>query len=1280
VTAAGVGALRKGVPDIRVDWDGYDSEVAAWVFTSGGMLAVRTRGESRTIDGIDALPAEGFEIEVVELGGAAGLRDADLTIVRGLKRLRVLDLSRTPVGDAGLEHIRGLHNLQTVYLKNTRVTDAGLPHLLALVDLTHVDLNGPQITDKGLETLKDLKHLTTLSLSECRVTDQGLAQLRGHPELRRLMLEGTQVTDAAIDVLLTLAKLEEVNLIDTRVTAEGVARLKEALPGRKVDWIPKWTPTPEQQAFIEAVMLLPAEEQVAAFTQKLKAVNPGYDVSFEHIVAEGKVVRVSLKGNTQTVRAIWPIAALTGLTELALGEAPVADLSPVTRLTELRFLSCYRTAVTDIEPVSALRNLEVLDCRETLVRDLSPLAGLPLKELRTFAVSPYNEQFRHLAGTCPQLETINGLPIAEFLARRDEVEQLRKLLPAYPAERQLELVVERLKAFNPGWNGELERNDNHPEIVDGKVVRFALAAPHRASDLSPLRALRHLKRLFCNGNQELADLSPLSGMELIDLYCQASGIADLAPLRGMPLAALVCEDNPVTDLSPLAGAPLSRLECSRTRVVDLTPLVNCPLEFLSFSGTRVAELSALERAPLKFLWCDATRVSDLSALRGAPLEELVCNGTTISDLSPLVGMPLKRLKIASTRVTDLSPLAELPLEELVCAGTQVADLSSLAGLKLHVLECQSTPVSDLSPLADLPLVDLNCSFTSVSDLTPLARLKLTRLWLMGTQVNDLTPLKGMPLNALDLASAPVTDLAPLAGLPLGYVNCSGTPVSDLAPLRKTPVTTLLLNGSRVADLSPLQGLPLTHLNCDETSVSDYSPLSGMPLTELGMTPRIFHQADEDLLRSFMSLTKVNYVPMDEFWQSVTRRRQETEEFVAAAKDLGPQEQALAVIEQLRKVHAGAPEGWLAASSRVIDGDSVELSIQVNQGNLIDLRPLRALSRLKVLRVSGYLPLLRDLSPLNSLPLEELEVTDPVLGPLSLQANLPVLRAMHSLKSINGRPAAEYLRLLAEPDRVVAESVLSRSGQVTITGNVIVTSTELPAAPFRVAEVNYSETTVTDDDLAELEYLPGLRTLRISGTNIGDRGFATICKLPSLQHFVAHSVPVTDEGLKQVADLKGLRILHLSSSRLTDRSLSVIAALRNLDYLYVGSVQFTDDGLRALTNLETLTSFGVWSEGFTDEGVGRVLDRLNPERLSELQLGAPGITDRTLQRLTRFTQVRGLDLRGTAVTDAGLLSLHGLHELSAIDLTSTRVTAAGVAELRQALPKCKVVWDGAEAQP
>ena len=62
----------------------------------------------------------------------------------------------------------------------------------------------------------------------------------------------------------------------------------------------------------------------------------------------------------------------------------------------------------------------------------------------------------------------------------------------------------------------------------------------------------------------------------------------------------------------------------------------------------------------------------------------------------------------------------------------------------------------------------------------------------------------------------------------------------------------------------------------------------------------------------------------------------------------------------------------------------------------------------------------------------------------------------------------------------------------------------------------------------------------------------------------------------------------------------------------------------------------------------------------------------MTHLTGLTNLSELDLAVTEVTDAGLTRLKGLTNLSELDLSDTRVSDVGVNELRQTLPRLKIV--------
>lgn len=80
---------------------------------------------------------------------------------------------------------------------------------------------------------------------------------------------------------------------------------------------------------------------------------------------------------------ISPLAGLTHLQWLGLGQTNVSDLSPVAGLTDLRRLALHVTPVSDISPLAGLTELRDLSLDLTAVSDVGPLAGLTRLEKLT---------------------------------------------------------------------------------------------------------------------------------------------------------------------------------------------------------------------------------------------------------------------------------------------------------------------------------------------------------------------------------------------------------------------------------------------------------------------------------------------------------------------------------------------------------------------------------------------------------------------------------------------------------------------------------------------------------------------------------------------------------------------------------------------------------------------------------------------------------------------------------------------------------------------------------
>ena len=175
----------------------------------------------------------------------------------------------------------------------------------------------------------------------------------------------------------------------------------------------------------------------------------------------------------------------------------------------------------------------------------------------------------------------------------DPLQSWIREVSALPAEKQIEEVANRLRVFNPAFDGKIAGLDgNKPPTIVGGVVTEVDLNVDQITDISPLRAFGVLTTLWCRGSTGKANFS------------------DISPLAGMKLVALSCSNAKLKDLSPLRGSPIERLYIGNTDVADLTPLQSC--------------------THLKYVYCRSTPVTaeTVAALKQAlPQCNIEWNGT-----------------------------------------------------------------------------------------------------------------------------------------------------------------------------------------------------------------------------------------------------------------------------------------------------------------------------------------------------------------------------------------------------------------------------------------------------------------------------------------------------------------------------------------------------------------------------------------------------------------------------------------------------------------------------
>lgn len=169
------------------------------------------------------------------------ITDTGLAALKNMKQLEVLDLRFTDITDAGLAHLEELENLTELYLGGdarhvgTKITDAGMTSLRAMKKLSVLTLVHTGIGNTSMKVLRDLTGLKHLEMSHTKVTDDGLADVATLADLQHLDIYTTAVTDSGLEHLQKLGRLNYLNLYDvTSVTDEAVDTLRRAVPGLHV--------------------------------------------------------------------------------------------------------------------------------------------------------------------------------------------------------------------------------------------------------------------------------------------------------------------------------------------------------------------------------------------------------------------------------------------------------------------------------------------------------------------------------------------------------------------------------------------------------------------------------------------------------------------------------------------------------------------------------------------------------------------------------------------------------------------------------------------------------------------------------------------------------------------------------------------------------------------------------------------------------------------------------------------------------------------------------------
>jgi hypothetical protein len=196
-----------------------------------------------------------------------------------------------------------------------------------------------------------------------------------------------------------------------------------------------------------------------------------------------------------------------------------------------------------------------------------------------------------------------------------------------------------------------------------------------------------------------------------------------------------------------------------------------------------------------------------------------------------------------------------------------------------------------------------------------------------------------------------------------------------------------------------------------------------------------------------------------------------------------------------------------------------------------------------------LPLLGDLTSLQSLSLSSTSISDAGLAHLRGLTNLQTLD-LYSTRVDNSGLA--HLRGLARLQTLyLSSTVVGDPGVVHLKG---LTNLRL---------LSLANTRISDTGLAHLKGLAGLQTLDLSTTSVTDAGLAHLQGLPGLRNLSLNYTKVGDLALANLRGLTNLRALNLSYTQVSDAGLAHLRGLSNLRELDLTRSRVSGSGIAEL---------------------------------------------------------------------------------------------------------------------
>ena len=208
----------------------------------------------------------------------------------------------------------------------------------------------------------------------------------------------------------------------------------------------------------------------------------------------------------------------------------------------------------------------------------------------------------------------------------------------------------------------------------------------------------------------------------------------------------------------------------------------------------------------------------------------------------------------------------------------------------------------------------------------------------------------------------------------------------------------------------------------------------------------------------------------------------------------------------------------------------------------------------------------------------------------------------------------------------------------------------------------------DEDLKLLRRIPAPR-LSLMHSTINGSGFKYL-RGKKIANLRLNFTDITDESLAYLSNLRGLRILHLSGTAISDKGIKNLDGLQ-LRHLFLYDCSKIDDNAIDLiaSQFPNLRKISLASDKITVSGLAP-LKRL--ENLTNLNISVPGIDDNTIDSIATLP-ISNLDLHSAHIGEKGLMKLCKAKNLKSLTIEeSDPIPEEAVARARSTRPALKLV--------